>query len=343
MSTPVVPKLSRGRALLLVLAASGLGGALGGCGGKAPTQVALPDCDGVHLLVFTTGRNQTPGQQTVVIYDLDQGGFRALLDFGGNGQDSHPAITSEGKAIAVERPGAGTGQDIQIYDRCAGGYLSRPELVTAADETEPTFSHDTSKLAFVRDTLGVPRIRLYDGGSRKFVPLHMLDSLAASGFNSRSPSLDQTGGLIAFVTGTAPTRDIGLYSRAGDSLETVLAAQINTANDEIDPCLTPDGRYLAFASNRPGGVGGAGTFDIYLFDLQARTYVAVDSLNSAGNDVHPTMSTDASFIVFQSDRTTPPAKGKWDLFDYDRIGKQISQAYQESSTEDDLQPCLAWP
>jgi len=340
MAPPVVRKHPRGRAPLLLLAALGAGAALGGCGGKAPPQVPLPDCDGIHLLVYTTGRSQAAGQQTVVIYDLDQGGFRALLDFGGNGRDSHPAITSDGKAIAVERPGAGTGEDIQIYDRCAGAFLARPELVTAADETEPTFSHDTSRLAFVRDSLGVPRIRLYDGASRKFVPLRALDSLAAIGFNSLSPSLDQTGSLIAFVHGSAPTRDIGLYSLTGDSLETGVAAQINTPNDEIDPCLTPDGRYLAFASDRPGGKG---LFDIYLFDLQARAFVAVDSLNSAGNDVHPTMSTDASFIVFQSDRTTPPAKGKWDLFDYDRTMNQISQAFEESSTEDDLEPCLAWP
>ncbi|HUK65167.1 MAG TPA: hypothetical protein VLV15_17645, partial [Dongiaceae bacterium] len=246
MAPPVVRKHPRGRAPLLLLAALGAGAALGGCGGKAPPQVPLPDCDGIHLLVYTTGRSQAAGQQTVVIYDLDQGGFRALLDFGGNGRDSHPAITSDGKAIAVERPGAGTGEDIQIYDRCAGAFLARPELVTAADETEPTFSHDTSRLAFVRDSLGVPRIRLYDGASRKFVPLRALDSLAAIGFNSLSPSLDQTGGLIAFVHGSAPTRDIGLYSLTGDSLETGVAAQINTPNDEIDPCLTPDGRYLAF-------------------------------------------------------------------------------------------------
>jgi Tol biopolymer transport system component len=340
MSPPVVRKLPiTGRnAPILLLAALGLGAALGGCGGKSAPQVPLPDCDGVHLLVFATGRNLAAGQTNIAIYDLDQGGFRALLDFGGNGQDTHPAITSDGKAIAVQRPGQG--QDIAIYDRCAGAFLSRPELVTAADETEPAFSADGSKLAFVRDSLGVPRIRLYDGASRRFVPLHTLDSLAATGFNSQSPSLDQTAGLIAFVHGTAPTRDIGLYSRTGDSLETSLSALINTANDEIDPWLTPDGHYLAFASDRPGGKG---LFDVYLFDLQAKAFVAVDSLNSAGNDVHPTMAPDASFIVFQSDRTTPPAKGKWDLFNYTRATQLISQAFEESSTADDIEPCLAWP
>src|SRR5215472_12282502 len=98
MSPPVVRKLptvGRSGSVLLVTAL-GFGAALGGCGGKSAPQVPLPDCDGVHLLVFATGRNLAAGQTGIAIYDLDQGGFRALLDFGGNGQDTHPAITSDG-------------------------------------------------------------------------------------------------------------------------------------------------------------------------------------------------------------------------------------------------------
>lgn len=320
-------------ALALTLAA-------GGCGGKTPALTPVPDCDGIHLLVMTSGRNALAGQHNIFLYDLDAGGFRALLNFGGTGQDQHPAITSDGKVIAVERTGAGTGQDVLIYDRCAGGFLIRPELITAADETEPTFSTDGNELAFVRDTAGTRRVRMYDGFSRRFVPLHLLDSLAATGFDSQSPSLDRTGAVIAFTTGSAPTRKIWLYSRNGDSLFTSLSNAIDTPNDERDPWLTPDAHYLAFASDRPGGKG---LYDIYLYDLQARAYVATDSLNSSGNDVHPSMSSDGVYIFFQSDRTGALAKGKWDIYNYNRTLNAINQGFQESSTEDDVDPYVAWP
>lgn len=326
------------RALTTVLGlALGLGAALGGCGSPGKSSIPLLDCDGTHLMVFESGRILPAGQQNILLYDLDAGGFRAMVGFGSTGQDRRAAITADGKAIAVERTGPATGQDVLVYDRCSGGFLDRPELITSADETEPAFSGDTQELAFVRDTLGVRRIRLYDGYRRRFNPLHLLDSLAAHGFDSQSPTLDRTGGIIAFVSGTSPTRDIWLYSRAGDSLYTVLSKEFDTPNDETDPWLTPDARYLAFASDRPGGEG---LYDIYLYDLQAHAYVPVDSLNSAGNDIHPTMSPDAVFMAFQSDRT--PLL-KWDVFNYNRTLHLVSQSFQESSSEDDTQPYVAWP
>ncbi len=330
------------RASALAVTTAALTAALAGCSNKGPTVNPVPDCDGTHLLVMTSGRNLPAGQHDIFLYDLDAGGFRGMLGFGGAGQDARAAITLDGKVIAVERTRTGTGQDVLVYDRCAGAFLDRPELVTPGDETDPAFSGDTKRLVFVRDSLGIRRIRLYDGLSRRFLALPLLDSLSKDGtIVPAAPTLDLTGDLIAFVSGAAPTRQILLYSRPGDSLFTTLDAEVNSPNDQRDPWLTPDFRFLAFASDRPGGQG---LYDIYMYDLQGHAWAATDSLNSAGNDCYPSLSSDGSFMTFQSDRTTGAyVKGKWDIYNYSRTAKVVAQSFQESSTEDDVEPYLAWP
>jgi len=319
-----------------------LAASFAGCGSKSSSTGPVPDCDGTHLMVFTSGRNLPAGQHNIFLYDFDAGGFRALVGFGGAGQDQHPAITSDGKVIAVERTRAGTGQDVLIYERCSGTFLDRPELVTAADETQPAFSGGTHQLAFVRDTLGMKHLRLYDALGHRFIPLPKLDELAARGIALGSPTLDRDGNTIAFVRDSSGSRDIGVYSRTTDSFLVGLEQAINSPNEERDPWLTPDARFLAFASNRPSASGTL--FDIYVYDTVARSYIATDSLNSTGNDVHPSLSPDGIFMIFQSDRTTGPlVKGRWDLYNYNLTLHKIGQSFEESSSEDDTEPYVAWP
>ena len=333
---PTPPDAARACAVLAA-AVAGLGLVLAGCS-KSSVVTPVPDCGGTHLLVFSSGRQLSSGQYNISLYDLDQLGFHALRDFGGAGADRRPAITVDGKIIAVERAHAGSGQDVLVYDRCAAAFLDRPELNSSGDETDPTFSADTYKLAFARDTLGQPRLRLYDGLTRRFLKMPLLETLASGGADAFDPTLDRTARLVAFCTTVAGKGNLLVYDRGVDTL--LATPLLNTADDERDPWITPDARYLAFASDRAGGVGG---FDIYLYDLLNRAYVVTDSLNSTEDDRHPTTSGDAVFMVFQSNRLGALAKGKWDLYNYNRNGHTVGQSFQESSSEDDVEPGIAWP
>ncbi|WP_115051027.1 TolB family protein [Xanthomonas arboricola] len=78
---------------------------------------------------------------------------------------------------------------------------------------------------------------------------------------------------------------------------------INTAQDETSPLFSADGRWLLFASTRPGGAGGA---DLYRAPVDAQGRIgAVQTLgaaiNSRGDERSPTLSLDGTRLLFASD------------------------------------------
>ncbi|KLD69595.1 TolB family protein [Xanthomonas pisi] len=78
---------------------------------------------------------------------------------------------------------------------------------------------------------------------------------------------------------------------------------LNTAQDEITPLFSADGRWLLFASSRPGGAGGS---DLYRVPVDAQGGLgAVQSLgaavNSRGNERAPSLSLDGTRLLFASD------------------------------------------
>ncbi|MDV2450939.1 TolB-like protein [Xanthomonas hortorum] len=78
---------------------------------------------------------------------------------------------------------------------------------------------------------------------------------------------------------------------------------INSTHDETSPLFSADGRWLLFASTRPGGAGGA---DLYRAPVDAQGGIgAVQSLgaavNSRGNERSPTLSLDGTRLLFASD------------------------------------------
>ena len=53
---------------------------------------------------------------------------------------------------------------------------------------------------------------------------------------------------------------------------------------EQTPALSPDGRFLAFVSER---IGGAGERDLYLYDRQTQKLLPTPGLNSKTEDFDP--------------------------------------------------------
>ena len=86
---------------------------------------------------------------------------------------------------------------------------------------------------------------------------------------------------------------------------TNLGPILNSASEEWDPYVTPDGRFLLFASDRPGGVGGV---DIYVSARRpdGKWGAPVNPgppINTKGNDVAARLTPDGRFVFF--DRPTP--------------------------------------
>jgi Tol biopolymer transport system component len=313
--------------------------ALSGCSPAGnPVTIGGGDTGGTHLVVYASDRNQAAGEFDLYLYDLDAVGFRQIAHASNaTAADLHPTISSDGLVIAFEsnRAGGAGGSDILLYSRYDQHLVPLAGVNTAADETEPTFTGDALKMAFTQTAGGQRRVRLYDGVTDALRPLAGLDTTAA--FSDWSPAPDQTGRRIAFVSDRSGAPHVYVWD---DSLKKVmdLPDLISSATD-VDPALTPDGHTLCFASDR---AGGAGLYDLYLYDLPSKTFIALPAaVNTASNERHPSISRSGDYLVFQSDRAS--GLGKWDVWNCSRTLAKVGQGAQESSTSDDIDPALLSP
>lgn len=158
--------------------------------------------------------------------------------------------------------------------------------------------------------------------------------------NEGTAILDKKGKTLYFTRcPSQPKQNLGceIWSadKSGEEWENVreinlkgaLKKQINDKKDstflsaeEISighPCLTTDGMMLIFASNMPGGYGGKDLWYIK-YDKKAKGWDTMQvfnmgpSINTAGNELFPSLSADDSLLFFASDGH--PGVGGLDIF-----------------------------
>ena len=138
--------------------------------------------------------------------------------------------------------------------------------------------------------------------------------------NEGAQTLSGDGRLMVF---TACNRNDGLGRcdlywsiRRGDkwSIPQNMGRPINTAYRETQPSITPDGRTLYFASDRPGGKGN---HDIWVSYKDSADHWTVpenlgDSINSPGTEMSPFIHPDNQSLYFSSDGLI--GLGGYDIF-----------------------------
>jgi Tol biopolymer transport system component len=307
---------------------------LGGCGDSSTG----PTGGATQVVAFASDRGNLAGQFDIILYDLGQQGFYPLPNLNSvTAADSTPSITLDAGYIAfvsVRANGAG-GSDVWIYDRGQAAVVVPPGVNTGANETDPAFTGDGLKLAFVRDTLGFKRLRLINGVSDVLIALPGLDSTTAA-WNDWDPAPTQTAQRIAFVSDRNGNPDVLVYDAGGDSIMNL--PFLASADVDLDPTITTGGRFVCFASNRANGAGG---FDLYLFDLDTKQPVTLAAgVNTASDERRPAISVGGDVIVFQSNRT---GTGGWDLWNHNRSSANTGQGTAQSSIVDDIQPAIVYP
>jgi outer membrane protein OmpA-like peptidoglycan-associated protein/tetratricopeptide (TPR) repeat protein len=159
--------------------------------------------------------------------------------------------------------------------------------------------------------------------------------------NEGTAIMDRKGKTLFFTRcPSMPKKNLGCEiwtaDKSGDEWENVheinlksaLKKQINekqkdstfASAEEISvghPCITADGQMLIFASNMPGGYGGKDLWYIK-FDKKARSWDTMQvynmgsTINTAGNELFPSLSFDDSLFFFASDGH--PGIGGLDIF-----------------------------
>jgi len=144
-----------------------------------------------------------------------------------------------GKELALTLTISGN-PDIYLID-LTGKILRRLTRNWGID-VSPAFSPDGNKMAFVSNRSGSPQLYVLD------LITNQVERLIYEGNYNTSPAWSKLD-RIAFTGSADGHFDIYTISPDGKDLYRVTQGQ---GNNE-DPCWSPDGRYIAFSSNRLGG------------------------------------------------------------------------------------------
>jgi len=114
------------------------------------------------------------------------------------------------------------------------------------------------------------------------------------------PDINYEGSIMAFAsTQHGPTADIFIKSTAGKTQTRITADPA----DDVMPALAPDGRRIAFASNR------SGNWDIYITTVDGGP--PVQFTGDSSPELHPTWSPDGRKIAYCKLGTQ---SGRWELW-----------------------------
>jgi Tol biopolymer transport system component len=182
-------------------------------------------------------------------------------------------------------------------------------------EGHPSLSHDGRYCAFTFELENnTGQIYFWDRREQQLVQHQALNDSPNA---QMGPSLSGDGNLIAFSAWGRPGAagqgwHVFLYDRV--ARKTLDLPELNSpAYEDRLPVLSGNGRWLAFTSNRKGGVG---LTDVYLYDRQDVKLLDLAPLNSRHQDTEPSLSADGNLIAFTSDR--PGGRGGRDIYLFDR-------------------------
>jgi Tol biopolymer transport system component len=97
--------------------------------------------------------------------------------------------------------------------------------------------------------------------------------------------------------------DIWMSHKMVESWSPAIPVPFNSPTRDFDPAFSPDGAYVYFCSDRPGGMGGD---DVYRVPVTDKGFGEAEplgpSVNSARNEFAPMLSPDQTQLLFSSDR-----------------------------------------
>jgi dipeptidyl aminopeptidase/acylaminoacyl peptidase len=217
------------------------------------------------------------------------------------------------------------------------GSVTTPRGVDSAD-VHPSLSQDGRFCAFTfEQENNRGRVHFWDLKEQKLVDLLKLNDSPNA---QMGPSLSNAGKLLAFTAWNRPGGPgqgwhVYLYDVAGKKLLDLPNLNSQAFEDRM-PALSGDGRFLAFVSNRTGGVG---LTDIYLYDCKESKIVELPELNSKHMDIEPSLSADGKLIAFVSDRAG--GSGGRDIYLFDREAKKLLPLPGLNSVGHDQSPALS--
>lgn len=182
-------------------------------------------------------------------------------------------------------------------------------LATATDESGPDWSND-GRLAMTSDETGDRDVYVMNANGSG------LTNLTNDPSTDAYPAFSPDGSRIAFISDRSGNFDLYVMDDDGSNVQQLT---FGSADDGTGgggwgggPSWSPDGRFLAFESDRTG--------DVEIFTLNVETGKLFRVTRHRGVDVNPAFSPDGSRIAFSSDRG-----GDFDIYTVGTRGKGLLQ------------------
>jgi TolB protein len=185
-------------------------------------------------MIYTSFRNS---ETVLFIHEVIKGSVSKLSDR--KGLNIGAAWRPNGRELALTLTISGN-PDIFLIDR-TGKILGRLTKNWGID-VSPTFSPDGQKMAFVSNRSGSPQIYVLD------IITNQIERLTFEGNYNTTPAWSKLNRIV-FCGRSDGQFNIYTISPDGKDLQRLTQGQ---GNNE-DPCWSPDGRYIAFSSNRTDG------------------------------------------------------------------------------------------
>jgi serine/threonine protein kinase/Tol biopolymer transport system component len=216
-----------------------------------PTPIAeqVESTPGSGRGAFTVSRTgvlayRSMGETRLAWYDRNG---KALQWLGTPGQYSNPALSPDEQRIAVDRLDVETGaSDIWLFDLTRGGLAERLTF-SPAPEIMPLWSRDGSRIVY-RSTTTLYQKAMHENGKTEI----LRDNVPGPGIGPLGWSPD--GQLIYYAQDAQRKLDVLMRALTPDAQP---VAHLNGEFAEAQAQLSPDGRWIAYASNE------SGTFEVY--------------------------------------------------------------------------------
>jgi len=249
----------------------------------------------------------TDGYWQIWVYRLDDGAQRQITR--GPSDKRAPIWTPDGALVF-------RANNDRLYRVNARGGAEKPFLAELWPAVDPAFSPDGHRIAFARlrtDALDVSAIWLVDGGGANRRTLTRGPGLQTY------PSWSRDGAWIFFelFRGAAGT-DLRRVAADGSASELVLEAAPGEHLQK--PQISPDGRWLAYASNRTG------SYDIWLADAFVSDTPVRRLTESPAIDTWPVWSPDSRSLAFTTQR-----RGKLEVWLMDADGSNQRALFESDS------------
>ena len=266
----------------------------------APLMVAI---DVQAQITFMSRRDGNP---EIYVMDADGGNQRRLTE--NPASDFSPSWSPDGKRIAFisDRDGHVHAKHgwptYEIYVMDADG--SNPQNLTnnPHNDRQPSWSPDGKRIVFSANR---------DWGNPQSIDIYVMDADGGNGqrltenpSEDESPSWSPDGEHIVFRARRAGnvenkfgiTDEIYVIDADGGNEQRLT----ENRNNDWDPVWSPDGKRIAFMSDRKGDLVN---FDIYVMDADGGNLQNLT--DRRGRDGSPSWSPDGERIVFESNRAGP--------------------------------------